>query len=64
MQADMYESLEKLIQGHNLELIIITIEYTYGDKNFSQTDLNNIIRAVENIERKYSTTCYIDKVKR
>lgn len=63
MQADMYRSLENLIKGNDLELIFITIEYTYGDKNFSQTDLNNIIKAVDDLERNYSITCYIDKVK-
>lgn len=63
MQADMYRSLESLIKGNDLELIFITIEYTYGDKNFSQTDLNNIIKAVDDLERNYSITCYIDKVK-
>ena len=59
----MYSSLENLIKGNDLELIFITIEYTYGDKNFSQTDLNNIIKAVDDLERNYSITCYIDKVK-
>lgn len=59
MQADMYSSLENLIKGNDLELIFITIEYTYGDKNFSQTDLNNIIKAVDDLERNYSITCYI-----
>ncbi len=63
MQADMYKALENIIKDDELELVFITIEYTYGDKNFSQTDLNNIIRAVEDIERSYSVTCYIDKVK-
>lgn len=63
MQADMYKSLEKIVQGDDLELIFITIEYTYGDKNFSQTDLNNIIKAIDDLERNYSITCYIDKVK-
>lgn len=63
MQADMYRSLENIIKDNDLELVLITIEYTYGDKNFSQTDLNNIIGAVDDIERNYSITCYIDKVK-
>ena len=63
MQADMYRSLENIIKGNDLEFVFITIEYTYGDKNFSQTDLNNIIKAVDDLERNYSITCYIDKVK-
>ena len=63
MQADMYKSLENLIRDTDLDLVFITIEYTYGDKNFSQTDLNNIVRAIDDIERNYSVTCYIDKVK-
>lgn len=63
MKTDMYRSLENIIKDNELELVLITIEYTYGDKNFSQTDLNNIIKAVEDIERNYSVTCYIDKIK-
>ena len=63
MQADMYKSLENLIRDTDLDLVFFTIEYTYGDKNFSQTDLNNIVRAIDDIERNYSVTCYIDKVK-
>lgn len=63
MQADMYKSLENLIKDTDLDLVFFTIEYTYGDKNFSQTDLNNIVRAIDDIERNYSVTCYIDKVK-
>lgn len=64
MKADMYRALESIVKDNDLELVFITIEYTYGDKNFSQTDLNNIIGAVDNIERNYSITCYIDKVKK
>lgn len=63
MQADMYRSLENVIKGKDLELVLITIEYTYGDKDFSQSDLNNIVGAVDDLERNYSITCYIDKIK-
>lgn len=63
MQADMYRALEKIIKDNDLKFVLITVEYMYNDKNFSQTDLNNIIGAVEDIERKYSITCYIDKIK-
>ena len=64
MQADMYRALEKIIKDNDLKFALITVEYMYNDKNFSQTDLNNIIGAVEDIERKYSITCYIDKIKK
>ncbi len=63
MQDDMYRSLENIIKEEVPELVFITIVYNYGDKNFSQTDLNNIAGAAENLERNYSVTCYIDKVK-
>lgn len=63
MQADMYRSLESVVKRNDLEFVLVTIEYAYGDKNFSQMDLNNIIRAVDDIERNYSIICYIDKVK-
>ena len=64
MQADMYRALEKIIKDNDLKFALITVVYMYNDKNFSQTDLNNIIGAVEDIERKYSITCYIDKIKK
>ena len=63
MQADMYKSLENIVKGGGSELVLVTIEYTYGDKNFSQADLNNIIGAVDDIERNYPVKCYVDKIK-
>lgn len=63
-QAALYHSLEGLIKGKETELVFITVEYTYEDKNFSQTDLNNIVGAVNDIERNYPVKCYIDKIKR
>lgn len=63
MQADMYRALEKIVKGKDLEFVLVTVEYIYNDKNFSQTDLNNILGAVDDIERNYAITCYIDKIK-
>ena len=56
MQDDMYRSLENIIKEEVPELVFITIVYNYGDKNFSQTDLNNIAGAAEDLERNYSVT--------
>lgn len=63
-QADMYHALENIIREGEPELVFITVEYTYEDKNFSQADLNNIMGAVDDIERNYPVKCYIDKLKR
>ncbi len=63
-QSDMYHALENIIREGEPELVFITVEYTYEDKNFSQTDLNNIMGAVDDIERNYPVKCYIDKLKR
>ena len=63
MRENMYRSLENIIGDKDLERVFITIEYTYGDKGFSKIDLDNIMGAVEDIERNYSITCYIDKIK-
>ena len=63
-QSDMYHALENIIREGEPELVFITVEYTYEDKNFSQTDLNNIMGAVDDIERNYLVKCYIDKLKR
>lgn len=63
-QSDMYHALENIIREGGPELVFITVEYIYEDKNFSQTDLNNIMGAVDDIERNYPVKCYIDKLKR
>lgn len=63
MQNNMYKALENVVKGEDVKLVLVTIEYIYSDKNFSQVDLNNIIGATEDIERTYGVTCYIDKVK-
>ncbi|MBE5923589.1 MAG: hypothetical protein E7271_03855 [Lachnospiraceae bacterium] len=63
MQSVMYESLKKIISTTDTELVLVTIQYTYNDKNFSQMDLEVINSSIEDIERNLSKTCYIDKVK-
>lgn len=64
MQADLYGALEKIVKSCNLKYAFITVEYAYDDKDFSQADLNNIVRAVDDIERNYSIKCYMEKVRR
>lgn len=63
MQERMYQALEKEVSGIETRLVLVEIQYTYGDKNFSQSDLDVINGAVQDLERKLNKTCYIDKMK-
>lgn len=63
MQERMYQALEKEAERADTRLILVKIQYTYGDKNFSQSDLDVISGAVQDLERKLNKTCYIDKMK-
>lgn len=64
MKADLYAVLEEILADDPSELVLITVEYTYGDINFSQTDLDIIAAAAEDVESLMHKTCYIDKIKK
>jgi uncharacterized protein YoxC len=64
MKTDLYNSLYTLLSNDDSEIVMFTIEYTYGDINLSQTDLNNIKGAIDDIEGNLSKICYIDKMKK
>jgi hypothetical protein len=63
MQDDLYNALKSALQENDSELILLTVQYTYGDKNFSQMDLDIIDGAKEKLERTLSKKCFIDKIK-
>ncbi len=62
MQSDLYYALSRRV-GDDTKLLMITVVYTYADINFSQSDLDNITKAAEDLERNLNIRCYIDKVK-
>lgn len=63
MQEELYQVLDKNIHDSDVELLLFTVQYTYGDKNFSQSDLDIIDGAIKDIESRRNKTCFVDRVK-
>ncbi|MCH5271749.1 MAG: hypothetical protein J1E83_13590 [Lachnospiraceae bacterium] len=45
------------------EMIWVSVQYAYDDENFSNSDLRIIKESINNLERSFSKTCYIDEIK-
>lgn len=62
MKEELYQILERSI-SYETELLLFTVQFTYEDKNFSQSDLDIIEGAIKDLERRKSKTCFIEKVR-
>ena len=45
------------------EMIWVSIQYAYDDDNFSSSDLRIIKESINNLQRSFSKTCYVDEIK-
>ncbi len=63
MQANLFKILKDVVSDSDSDCILATIQYPYNDKNFSQTDLEIIYGALNDIETSCSKKCFTDKVK-
>lgn len=63
MREFLYASLAEIVKSSEAELYLISIQYSYGDVNFSQTDLEIIEEAIKDIERRLNRSCYVEKLK-
>lgn len=63
MQERLYQILDRNIKNSDISLILFMVQYTYGDKNFSQSDLDIIDGAIKDIELRRNKTCFVDRVK-
>lgn len=63
MQSNLYKLLKDEISSSDSECILATIQYSYNDKNISQSDLDIIYGALNDIETSESKKCFTDKVK-
>lgn len=45
------------------EVVWCSVQYAYDDENFSQFDLDVICEAIGNLERSFSKTCFMEKIK-
>lgn len=64
MKADLYRVFSEILENDTAELVLFTVEYVYGDVNFSQTDLDIIAAAAADVESLLHKTCYIDKIRK
>lgn len=63
MREFLYASLAEIVKSNEAQLYLISIQYSYGDVNFSQTDLEIIEEAIKDIERRLNKSCYVEKLK-
>jgi len=63
MQKELFEALKAAWEGTDAEFVLVTVQYTYSDVNFSKTDLDLIYGAVEDLERECNIKCFINKIK-
>lgn len=55
--------LENILKDVDLKWLWFSIQYTYEDENFSNSDLEILNRSISDLERVLSKSCYIDKIK-
>lgn len=60
---DVTKALSGVLRNEQNDIIWFSVQYEYDDENFSNTDLEIISKAVENLERSFSKACYVEEVK-
>ena len=61
--TEVTKVLSTVISDVDLEMMWFSVQYYYEDENFSNIDLEIINEAIKNIERIFSKSCYIEKIK-
>ena len=61
--TEMTKALSGALRENTEEVVWCSVQYAYDDENFSQTDLEVIGEAIRNLERSFSKTCYMEKIK-
>ncbi|MBO5227732.1 MAG: hypothetical protein J6B39_01910 [Lachnospiraceae bacterium] len=57
------KALSGVLRDEVNNIIWFSVQYEYDDENFSNTDLEIISKAVENLERSFAKSCYVEEVK-
>lgn len=63
MREYLYAALAEVVKASEAELYLISVQYSYGDVNFSQTDLDIIEEAIRDLERRLNKSCYVERLK-
>ncbi len=61
--TELTKALSGALRGNTEEVVWCSVQYAYDDENFSQSDLEVIGEAIRNLERSFSKTCFMEKIK-
>ena len=61
--TELTKALSGALRESPEEVVWCTVQYAYDDENFSQSDLEVIAEAIMNLERSFSKTCFMEKIK-
>ena len=61
--TELTKALSGALRENTEEVVWCSVQYAYDDENFSQSDLEIIGEAIRNLERSFSKSCYMEKIK-
>jgi biopolymer transport protein ExbD len=61
--TELTKALSGALRKNAEEVVWCSVQYAYDDENFSQSDLEVIEEAIRNLERSFSKTCFMEKIK-
>jgi len=61
--TELTKALSGALRDSAEDVVWCTVQYAYDDVNFSQSDLDVIGEAIGNLERSFSKTCFMEKIK-
>ncbi|MBE5931231.1 MAG: hypothetical protein E7268_09300 [Lachnospiraceae bacterium] len=61
--TELTKALSGALRENTEEVVWCSVQYAYDDENFSQSDLEVIGEAIGNLERSFSKTCFMEKIK-
>ena len=61
--TELTKSLSGALRESSEAVVWCSVQYAYDDVSFSQSDLEIIEEAIRNLERSFSKTCFMEKIK-
>ena len=61
--TEMTKALSGALREGAEEVVWVSVQYAYDDENFSNSDLEIISESIGNLERSFSKTCFMEKIK-
>ncbi len=61
--TELTKALSGALRESSEDVVWCTVQFAYDDENFSQSDLDVISESIRNLERSFSKTCFMEKIK-